>query len=68
MRYTILLKCESKSDAEKYDRKLEMNSYEAAMATFQTLVKRALEDLIDPYVIEFYYGEQLGYKLENIKI
>jgi len=68
MKYTIILKCENHKDAEKYDRKLEMNSYDAASATFRTLVKGALEDLIDPYVIEFYYGEQLSYKLENLKI
>lgn len=66
MNYTIILKCQRKEDAEKYDRKLEMNSYESALATFKTLVKGALEDLIDPYVIEFYYREELSHKLEKL--
>jgi len=68
MKYTIILKCENEKDAGKYDRKLEMNSYDSASATFKTLIKGALEDIIDPYVIEFYYGELLSYKLENFKL
>lgn len=68
MNYTIVLKCENKNDADKYDRNLQMNSYDSAVATFKTLVKGALEDIIDPYVIEFYYGESLRYRLENLKI
>jgi hypothetical protein len=45
---------------------LEMNSWEGAEATFKTLVIGALEDLIDPYVIEYYYGDELHYKLEKL--
>lgn len=68
MNYRIILRCENNKDAEKYDRDLNMNSYESAVATFKTLVKGSLEDLIDPYVVEFYYGGNLRYKLENLKI
>ena len=68
MKFKIILTCSNKNDAERFDRILEMNSYEAASATFKILVKGALEDLVDPYVIEFYYGEYIRYKLESLNI
>ncbi len=68
MNYKIILACSNKSDAEKFDRSLQMNSFEAAQATFKILVKGALEDIIDPYIIEFYYGESLRYKMEGLAI
>ena len=66
MNYRIVLKCQNESDARKFDRDLRMNNYEVAENTFRTLAVGALKDLINPYSIEFYYGEQLSYKLEKI--
>jgi len=66
MNYRIVLKCQSESDAKKYDRDLRMNHFETAESTFKSMVRGALEDLISPYIIEFYYGEQLSYKLEKL--
>jgi hypothetical protein len=66
MKYRVILRCSKKADADKFDRMLEMNSWEGAEATFKTLVIGALEDLIDPYVIEYYYGDELHYKLEKL--
>ena len=66
MSYRITLKCSNKTDADKYDRDLQMNSYDAAIATFKTLVKGCLEDIIDPYIIEFYFGKDVRYRLEKI--
>lgn len=51
-----------------YDRDLLMNNYDAATATFKTLVKGALEDIIGPYVIEFYYLGSLKFRLESLVI
>ena len=66
MMYRVTLKCTNKNDADKYDRDLQMNSYDSALATFKTLVRGVLEDIIDPYVIEFYYGKEVRYRLEKI--
>jgi len=68
MNYTIILKCVNKKDAEKYDRCLDINNYESATATFKMLVKMSLEELIDPYTIEFYYRGGLRYRLESLKV
>ncbi len=68
MKYRIILKCSGETDAQKFDRDLQMNSFESAHATFKTLVKGALEDLISPYTIEFYYRETLRYKLESLDV
>jgi len=68
MNYTIILKCQNEKDAEKYDRCLDINNYESATATFKILTKSVLENLIDPYTLEFYYRGILRYKLESLKI
>lgn len=68
MNYRIILKCINEKDAQKFDRDLHLNSFEGAQATFKSLVKTALDNLIDPYIIEFYYGQELRYKLEVYKI
>lgn len=66
MNYRITLMCSNKSDAIRFDRDLQMNDYDAATATFKTLVRGALEDIIDPYTIKLYYGEDIRYRLEKI--
>lgn len=66
MNYTIILKCQNIKDADKFDRNLQLNDFESAEATFKTLVHGALNDLINPYSIEFYYGTTLRYKIENL--
>ena len=68
MNYTIILKCENVKDAEKFDRCLDINNYESATATFKMLTKSVLEDLIDPYTLEFYYRGTLRYRLESLKV
>ena len=63
LNYRIRLECSNKSDAEKFNRDLFINSYESAQATFKTLVKGTLEELIDPLIIELWYGDSLNYKI-----
>lgn len=66
MNFRIVLKCTKGNDAAKFDRDLQMNSYEAADATFKTLARGVLEDIIDPFTLEFYYEDDLRYRLEKI--
>ena len=68
MNYKITLKCENTKDEEKFGRELNINSYESATATFKTLVTASIEHMIDPFVIEFYYGDLLRYKIESLKL
>jgi len=63
--YRIRLECQNKSDADKFNRDLFINSYESAVATFKTLVKGSLDEIIDPYQIELWYGDKIAYKVEH---
>lgn len=57
MSYKIILKCSNERDEERYGRILYINNYEAADVTYKVLAKSALENLIDPYILEFYYPD-----------
>lgn len=63
MSYKIILQCNNAIDQERFGRVLQINSYESAIATFKTLVKVTLEEVIDPYMIELWYGEKLRYRV-----
>lgn len=51
-KYTIILVCNVEKDEMTYGRHLNMNDYDTALRTYKTLVKGAMEDLIDGYKIE----------------
>jgi hypothetical protein len=63
MHYRIVLKCENAKDAEKYDRDLHMNNFEAAQATVKSLMIAAYDNLIDGYIIEWFSQDELYYKV-----
>lgn len=68
MKYRIVLKCSNAKDADKFDRELNINNFSHATDTFQSLVNAAMKELIDPYIVEFYYGDQLAQKFEKFKL
>lgn len=49
--YEIVAKFSNEKDERAFGRTLNMNSWESAVATYKTLVKAAMEEVIDGYVI-----------------
>ena len=62
MNYRITLKCLNEKDGEKFDRELHMNNYEAALATFSSLMQAAFKDLIDGYELELRNRDSIMYR------
>lgn len=55
--YKIVIKCQNPKDEERYGRTLYINQYESANTIFKVLANSALENIIDPYVVEMYYPD-----------